>query len=185
MMMYLPYAVMFAGGALTSLFDIHSRYTISVMGRHKLACAGFAVMMGVVGMFFFLVIVMLGVLNPNLSPLAASLLLFIGYRFVVQSKFVSLKFGDETKEVGFAWIYDGFIFFFFDYVKSRETKELQGRFMCLPLEDLVALACGHARSADDKSRVQQIAGFQDEQFKKRWLAQFCARAEATEDSEAA
>jgi hypothetical protein len=120
----------------------------------------------------------LDLLNPHLPPLAASLVLFVGYRIVVQSKLVSLKLGEETKEIGFGWVYDGFMFFFFDYVKSRETIALQGDYMSLPLGDLVTLAIGCAASPQEIVRVHEITGFQDEQFKRKWLANFCAKAEA-------
>lgn len=183
MNVWAPYAVMFAGGTLTSLFDVHSQYGVSVMARHKTACIIFAIAMGIAGVFFFWVILILGILNPHLSPLAASLVLFVGYRFLVQSKFVSLRLGDETKEIGLGWMYDGCMFFFFDYVKSRETVALESRFMSLPVEDLINLAKGHAASTGEGERVDQIVRFRDEQFKKNWLANFCAKAEATKGSE--
>jgi apolipoprotein N-acyltransferase len=175
---YIPYALMFVGGALTSIFDIHSKSSVSVLRRQKGACAGFALIMGFVGVFFFWCIRILGVLNPQLSPLVASIVLFVGYRVLIQSNMIVLKFGNETKEIGLSWLYDGFMFLFFDLIKGRETTALESRFMSLPTPDLVCLAESICATQEDRNRINKIAGLTDETFKKSWLANYCAKNEA-------
>lgn len=177
MELVLPYAVMFAGGALTSIFDIHAKQSYLVIGRHKLACALFAAIMGVIGIFFFWSVQLLNLLNPNIPPLVASLLLFLGYRVLIQSNIMVFQMGGTTRQIGFAWIYEEIMFLFFDYIKSREALALREQFLCLPLSDLVALARNHADTAEDTRRVEGIAALQHEEFKKKWLATFCAEAE--------
>jgi uncharacterized protein YhhL (DUF1145 family) len=169
--------IMFAGGALTSTFDLHSKLGFPLLGKHRVACGLFAAVMGGVGAFFFWCIRLLRLLNPDFPPLVASVILFVGFRAVIQGNIIALKIGNENKEFGLGWIYESLIFLFSDFVKSQETKSRADRYAELPLQDLLQLAESQALTPKDKERVNSISQMQDEAFKREWLSTFCASFE--------
>ena len=174
----IPYVITFLGGGFAALLDLHSKEGFPIIHRHPLLCGTFAVAMGLLGDCFFLIVLALSWFNPALSTLNTSVIVLLGYRLLVRSNFVSVRVGSTNKNFGFGWLYEGALFLFIDYLKSRESHSRQSEYETLPMVDLIVMARAAAKTAEQQTRVEEISQLQDESFKRKWLAQLCVKSDA-------
>jgi hypothetical protein len=172
----IPYIIMFLGGGFAALLDLHSKEGFPVIHRHLFLCGTFAIVMGVLGDFFFFIVLTLAWFNPTLSTLNSSLIVLLGYRLLVRSNLVSIRVGSSSKNFGFGWLYEGVLFLFVDYLKSKESHSLQNEYEALPLPDLILMARVATKTAEQESRIDEISQLQDEAFKRKWLAELCVKS---------
>jgi len=172
---YVPYIIMFVGGAFAALLDVHSKEGFPIINKHLALCGTFAILMGLLGDCFFLIVLALDWFNPSLSTLKASVIVLLGYRLLVRSNLVSVRVGSTNKTFGFGWLYEGALFLFIDFLKSRESYSRQSDYASLSLEDLIVMARCAAKTAEQQARVDEIGQLKNEPFKRKWLVELCTK----------